>query len=72
MPCHVDPSYRVIYRYFAKLMYLIIEMHTLPSQTTAIKNKTKSLFQFFQQEKKKKKKHTKNVFHIDVYPNTGV
>lgn len=44
MPCHIDPSYWVIYRYFAKLMHLIIEMDTLPSQTTALKKKTKSWF----------------------------
>ena len=69
MPCHVDPSYRVIYRYFAKLMHLIIEMHTLPSHTTVIEKKTKGLFQttdsfitYLQFYLQKKKKGPGNIF----------
>ena len=34
MSCHVNPSDRIIYRYFTKLMNLIVKMHTLPCQTT--------------------------------------
>lgn len=32
MPCHIDPSDTVIFRYFTELMHFIKEEHTLPSQ----------------------------------------
>ena len=35
VPCHVNSSNRIINRYFIKLLHFIIEMHTLPSKTTA-------------------------------------
>jgi hypothetical protein len=52
MPCHVDPSYMVIYRYFAKLMHLNIEMHAGQLQ---LKRKQKVYSNSFNQKKKKKK-----------------